>query len=78
MNNIALGRYMPLDSVVHKMDPRSKICIMLLLMITSWCIWLCNHCLFCGGMFSVIQIIHSICFSLDETDDVDDGFLICD
>ena len=33
MNNIALGRYMPLDSVVHKMDPRSKIMIMLLLMI---------------------------------------------
>lgn len=34
MNSIALGRYMPLDSVVHKMDPRSKICIMLLLMIS--------------------------------------------
>ena len=33
MNSIALGRYMPLDSVVHKMDPRSKIMIMLLLMI---------------------------------------------
>ncbi len=33
MNNIALGRYMPLDSLVHKMDPRSKILIMLLLMI---------------------------------------------
>lgn len=34
MNNIALGRYMPLNSVVHKMDPRSKILIMLLLMIS--------------------------------------------
>lgn len=34
MNNIALGRYMPLDSVVHKMDPRSKIMIMLFLMIS--------------------------------------------
>lgn len=33
MNNIALGQYMPLDSMVHKMDPRSKILIMLLLMI---------------------------------------------
>ena len=32
MNNVALGQYMPLDSVVHKMDPRSKIMIMLFLM----------------------------------------------
>ena len=31
MNNVALGQYMPLDSVVHKMDPRSKIMIMLFL-----------------------------------------------
>lgn len=34
MNSIALGRYMPLNSVVHKMDPRSKIMIMLFLMIS--------------------------------------------
>lgn len=33
MNSIALGRYMPLDSVVHKMDPRAKIMILFLLMI---------------------------------------------
>lgn len=33
MNNIALGQYMPLNSVVHKMDPRSKIMIMLFLMV---------------------------------------------
>lgn len=33
MNNVALGQYMPLDSVVHKMDPRSKIMIMLFLMV---------------------------------------------
>lgn len=33
MSNFALGRYMPLDSVVHKMDPRSKIIIMLFTMI---------------------------------------------
>lgn len=33
MSNIALGQYMPLDSIVHKMDPRSKIMIMLFLMI---------------------------------------------
>ncbi|MGL5977510.1 MAG: energy-coupling factor transporter transmembrane component T family protein [Erysipelotrichaceae bacterium] len=34
MKNIALGRYLPLDSVVHKMDPRAKILAMLALMIT--------------------------------------------
>lgn len=33
MNNVALGQYMPLDSVVHKMDPRTKIMIMLFLMV---------------------------------------------
>ena len=34
MNNIALGRYLPLNSVVNRMDPRSKILIMLLVMIS--------------------------------------------
>ena len=33
MNNIALGRYMPLDSVVHHLDPRAKIMVLLFLMI---------------------------------------------
>ena len=33
MNNIALGCYLPLNSVVDIMDPRAKILIMLLLMI---------------------------------------------
>lgn len=33
MNNIALGRYIPFDSVVNRMDPRAKIMIMLFLMI---------------------------------------------
>lgn len=28
MNNIALGRYLPLDSIMHKMDPRAKIMAM--------------------------------------------------
>ncbi|MGL5540390.1 MAG: energy-coupling factor transporter transmembrane component T family protein [Erysipelotrichaceae bacterium] len=34
MKQIALGRYLPLNSLVHKMDPRAKIFAMLLLMIT--------------------------------------------
>lgn len=33
MNNIALGRYLPLNSIVHRMDPRAKIGAMLLVMI---------------------------------------------
>lgn len=33
MGNFTLGRYLPLDSPVHKMDPRAKISAMLLVMI---------------------------------------------
>ena len=35
MGNITLGRYMPLDSPVHKMDPRAKIMAMLLTLIAG-------------------------------------------
>lgn len=34
MNNIALGKYIPGNSFIHRLDPRSKIFIMILLMIT--------------------------------------------
>jgi energy-coupling factor transport system permease protein len=34
MNNIALGRYLPLNSIIHKMDPRYKLMSMLILMVT--------------------------------------------
>lgn len=33
MNNIALGRYLPLDSLLHRMDPRSKMVAMFILMV---------------------------------------------
>lgn len=33
MDNITLGRYIPMDSPVHKMDPRAKIMAMLLVLI---------------------------------------------
>ncbi len=33
MNNIALGRYLPLTSIIHNMDPRAKIGAMLLMMV---------------------------------------------
>lgn len=34
MGKVTLGSYLPLDSLVHKMDPRSKIMIMLFIMIS--------------------------------------------
>ncbi len=34
MNNIALGRYMPLDSPIHHMDPRFKIVAMFIVMVS--------------------------------------------
>jgi len=34
MKNIALGRYIPLDSIIHRMDPRGKMVAMFLLLIT--------------------------------------------
>lgn len=33
MNNFALGKYIPLDSLIHKLDPRAKIAAMLLMMV---------------------------------------------
>ncbi len=33
MGNITLGRYIPLDSPIHRMDPRAKICAMLAVLI---------------------------------------------
>ncbi|MEG0314503.1 MAG: energy-coupling factor transporter transmembrane component T [Erysipelotrichaceae bacterium] len=33
MNNIALGRYIPLNSFMHKIDPRAKIIAMIILLI---------------------------------------------
>ncbi|MGI6607893.1 MAG: energy-coupling factor transporter transmembrane component T family protein [Erysipelotrichaceae bacterium] len=34
MNNIALGKYIPLNSFVHKLDPRTKIVAMMILLVT--------------------------------------------
>ncbi|MBF1124655.1 MAG: energy-coupling factor transporter transmembrane protein EcfT, partial [Solobacterium sp.] len=33
MGNFTLGRYLPLDSPIHKMDPRAKIIAMLVMLI---------------------------------------------
>ncbi len=34
MGNITLGRYIPLDSPIHKMDPRAKIMAMLIMLVS--------------------------------------------
>ena len=33
MNNITLGRYIPYDTIIHKLDPRTKIISMILLLV---------------------------------------------
>jgi len=33
MNNIALGKYIPLNSFVHRLDPRTKIVAMMILLV---------------------------------------------
>ncbi len=33
MNNITLGKYLPLNSPIHKLDPRTKICAMIAILI---------------------------------------------
>ena len=34
MNNLTFGRYSPYDTIVHRLDPRTKIMMMILLMVT--------------------------------------------
>ena len=33
MNNISLGRYIPYDTIIHKLDPRTKILAMIMLLV---------------------------------------------
>ena len=33
MNNLVFGKYMPLDSPIHKLDPRAKILAMLVMLV---------------------------------------------
>ena len=77
MNNIALGRYMPLNSVVHKMDPRAKIMILLFLMIAVfipagvWGYVLLSLFILVALIF--IKITTKFCLKSYETNDLDDG-----
>ena len=41
MKNITLGKYIPLDSFIHNLDPRTKICAMMVLLVAIFipCSW---------------------------------------
>lgn len=58
MNNMMLGRYLPLDSFIHKRDPRLKIGALLILLITIF-----FDAGFIGygilGLFAIIMVILS-------------------
>lgn len=54
MGNITLGRYVPLDSPVHKMDPRAKIMAMLLTLIA---IFIPAGWLGYGVMLAVVSLV---------------------
>lgn len=58
MNNIALGRYIPLNSTVNKMDPRAKIGILLILMVAIF---------IPAGFWGYIPIIAFILLALHES-----------
>lgn len=58
MNNVTLGKYLPLNSFVHKLDPRTKICVMFVLLVGIFL-----PCGFIGygiiGAFLVISVLLS-------------------
>jgi energy-coupling factor transport system permease protein len=33
LRNVTVGQYLPVDSIVHRMDPRTKLTVMLLMVI---------------------------------------------
>lgn len=62
MNNIALGRYLPLDSPIHKLDPRAKIACLILMMIAifipaGWIGYaLIGGCVLCLSLLSKLKL----------------------
>lgn len=60
MNNIVFGQYIYKDSAVHKMDPRSKLAILFILMIGVFLIPMNNFILlFISSLIPIIAIIFS-------------------
>ena len=46
IRDITLGQYYPVDSVLHRMDPRAKLFGTLVFIVSVFCK---QHCLLCGG-----------------------------
>ncbi len=46
IRDITLGQYYPVDSVLHRMDPRTKLFGTLVFIVSLFCK---QHCLLCGG-----------------------------
>ncbi|MBR4455021.1 MAG: energy-coupling factor transporter transmembrane protein EcfT [Solobacterium sp.] len=60
MGNLALGRYIPLDSPIHNMDPRAKISAMLIIMIAIFVPagWIGYGIIFCA--VSVVVLLSKL------------------
>ena len=63
MKNVALGRYLPLDSFVHKLDPRIKIMSMIFLMTSVFLVG-GEHPFYAYGLIFAILIIASLASKL--------------
>lgn len=56
MNNLVLGKYIPLDSIIHRLDPRSKLVALILMIVAifvpkSWYVFLLI------GIILIIEIL---------------------
>lgn len=58
MKNIAFGQYYPVDSVIHRMDPRAKVVMAMLYIV---CTFICKNT-FAFALLSVVTVI-SVLFS---------------
>ena len=66
MGNFVLGKYLPYDSVIHKMDPRAKILAMLLVLISIFIPagYLGYTVL---GIVIVATVLIKVCLEINET-----------
>lgn len=64
MGNFTLGRYIPLDSVIHRLDPRAKIMAMLIVLITIFfpAGWLGYAVIFACASIAIILAQLSVSF----------------
>ena len=57
MGNFTLGRYIPMDSIVHRMDPRAKIGAMLILLVAIFfpAGWIGYACIFAAVSIVILM-----------------------